>query len=158
MERRIIDVLMLVAPPAACWPQPLPTSEAASLPLSKRTTRTTSRLCLHNYGDRDYYEAHISIGNGGVYLWHKKVTFLYSRDFVVYPVSRQFLYSVTPPLTYSKDFVVSLVSRHFWESLVWDRLPCDLEVPNESGTDKRGHARARLSLSTRSTFFPAELE
>ena len=36
------------------------------------------------------------------------------KGFCRSPVSRHFLYSVTPPLPYSKDFFVSPVSRNFW--------------------------------------------
>ena len=38
-------------------------------------------------------------------LYHKKITSLYSRDFVISPVSKH--------VPYSRDFVVSPVSEHF---------------------------------------------
>ena len=52
MERRIIDVLMLVAPPAAA--SPLPTSEAASLLLSKCVQHHNQSSLPADYGDGDY--------------------------------------------------------------------------------------------------------
>ena len=54
---------------------------------------------------------------GGGCVCYEKVNSPYSRDFVVSPVSRYILYSVTLPLPYSRHFVVSPVSRHFWKRL-----------------------------------------